>query len=349
MTANGIPCTWMRGGTSKGGFFLASDLPSDAHQRDQLLLSIMGSPDDRQIDGMGGARSLTSKVAIINPSTKEGVDVEYLFLQISVEKAQVSDTQNCGNMLSGVAPFAIERGLVNIQGDETRVTIFQHNSEQIAVATVVTKNGEVNYWGDAAIDGVPGTAAPVLIEFQDTAGSLCGELLPSGSVIDTIDEINVTLIDNGMPCVLLSAEAMGLSGKESPEALESNHALRQRLESLRLACAFRMNLGDATEKTVPKMVLLSPPAHGGSIHTRSFIPHSCHTSIGVLGAVSVATACVTPGTIAHKLSSRADSATLIIEHPTGALSVVAKVVNHEVKSAAVIRTARKLMEGRVFT
>lgn len=350
MTNNGIPCLWMRGGTSKGGFFLARDLPADEQQRDQCLLSIMGSPDSRQIDGMGGANSLTSKVAVVSTSTRDGVDVEYLFLQVSVEKAQVSATQNCGNMLAGVAPFAIERGLVPIQGDETPVTIFQRNSEQIAVATVRTANGEVTYSGDAAIDGVPGTSAPVLIDFQDTAGSMCGQLLPSGSVIDTVEGIEVTLIDNGMPCVLLSANAVGVSGKESPETLENNEPLRKQLESLRFACAPLMNLGDVSEKTVPKMVLISAAMNGGTVHTRSFIPHTCHTSIGVLGAVSVATACVTDGSIAHQLCSQilGEKPTIAVEHPTGELSVVATVVDHEVRSAAVLRTARKLMDGLVF-
>lgn len=350
MTNNGIPCLWMRGGTSKGGFFLASDLPADEPQRDQFLLSIMGSPDVRQIDGMGGASSLTSKVAVVSSSTREGVDVEYLFLQVSVDKAQVSGTQNCGNMLAGVAPFAIERGLVKIQGNETRVSIFQRNSEQMAVATVHTPNGEVSYSGDAAIDGVPGTSAPVLIDFQDTAGSMCGALLPSGSVIDTVEGLEVTLIDNGMPCVLLRADAVGVTGKESPESLENNEPLRKQLESLRLACAPLMNLGDVSEKTVPKMVLLSAPVNGGTVHTRSFIPHTCHTSIGVLGAVSVATACVTQGSIAHQigLQTTGEKPTIAVEHPTGELSVVATVINHEVRSAAVLRTARKLMDGVVY-
>lgn len=348
--SDGIPCMWMRGGTSKGGFFLDSDLPSDSSARDALLLSIMGSPDARQIDGMGGADSLTSKVAIVSSSTREGIDVEYLFLQISVRDSVVSDEQNCGNMLAGVAPFAIERGLVKPRENKTHVTIFQRNSEQIAIASVVTPNNTVQYHGDAAIAGVPGTAAPVLLEFQDTAGSACGELLPTGSASDSVNGMDVTMIDNGMPCVVLEAEALGITGTEDPLNLMNNAELRTRLEALRLACGPLMNLGDVTAKTVPKMVLVSKPLFGGTIHTRTFIPHKCHAAIGVLGAVSVATACVLKDSVAQKISQQQQGScqTLSIEHPSGALAVVTTLNDGEVSSAAVLRTANKLMDGVVF-
>ncbi len=354
MSVAAIPCLWMRGGTSKGGFFLESDLPTDEAARDALLLKLMGSPDERQIDGMGGGTTLTSKVAIVSASTRSNVDVEYLFLQVSVDVARVSGAQNCGNILAGVAPFAIERGLVKAQGDKTCVTIFQRNSEQIAIATVTTKNGVVQYEGDAAIDGVPGTAAPVLLEFKDTAGSSCGALLPTGNPVDMVNDTRVTLIDNGMPSVVIDAAEMGVEGHESPENLNNNDALKTRLETLRLACGPLMNLGDVTEKTVPKMVLVSPARRGGSIQTRSFIPHTCHTAIGVLGAVSVATACVlkqsVAGAHAHTSTdnSMASRQTLSIEHPSGELSVVCQIDNGKVVSAAVLRTANKLMDGVVF-
>ena len=350
MTIKGIPCTWMRGGTSKGGFFLATDLPNDEALRNKTLLSIMGSPDDRQIDGLGGATSLTSKVAIVSASMREGVDVEYLFLQVSVDSTLVSDGQNCGNMLAGVAPFAIEQGLVTAGVDETNVTIFQRNSEQIAIANVKTPNGVVQYAGNASIDGVPGTSAPVLLEFQDTAGSSCGSLLPSGNPQDTINGINVTMIDNGMPSVVLHASAMGMSGSEDPDSLTNDADLKSRLESLRITCGHLMNLGDVSDKTVPKMVMISAPVNGGTIHTRSFIPHKCHTAIGVLGAVSVATVCVLEGSVAETLAQTTggDQQTLVVEHPSGELSVVAKLGAGLVVSAAVLRTTRKLMQGQVF-
>jgi len=246
--------------------------------------------------------------------------------------------------------FAIERGLIRAQAGETNVTIFQRNSEQIAVATVVTSTDGVQYHGDTAIDGVPGTAAPVLLEFRDVAGSTCGALLPTGAAVDSVSGIDVTMIDNGMPSVILSAEAFGITGTECPESLDTNETFRTRLEALRLLCGPLMNLGDVSNETVPKMVLVSKPLNGGAIHTRTFIPHKCHKAIGVLGAVSVATACVVKGSVAEKIASNlvGHSQTLSIEHPSGKLAVVTTLIDGEVRSAAVLRTASKLMDGVVF-
>ncbi|MEP1206210.1 MAG: 4-oxalomesaconate tautomerase [Rhizobiaceae bacterium] len=346
----GVACMWMRGGTSKGGYFLQQDLPSDPDQRQAFLLGVMGSPDERQIDGMGGADPLTSKVAVVAKSERPGVDVDYLFLQVAVDKPVVSDAQNCGNILAGVGPFAIERGLVAAQDGETRVSIFMENTGQIAIATVPTPSGEVSYQGNARIDGVPGTAAAIPLEFKDTAGSSCGALLPTGNVVDEIDGVEVTMIDNGMPCVVMLASAMGISGQESREELEANSDLRSRLEAIRLRCGPLMNLGDVTDKTVPKMTMVSPPQQGGAISTRTFIPHRCHASIGVLGAVSVATACLLEGAPAQKLASipAGNSKTLPIEHPIGETTIVARMDGNEVASAAILRTANKLMDGTVF-
>lgn len=342
---------WMRGGTSKGGYFLRDDLPSDIPARDAVLLRAMGSPDDRQIDGMGGADPLTSKVAVVARSDRPDVDVDYLFLQVFVDQAIVTDAQNCGNILSGVGPFAIERGLVPAQDDETPVRIFMENTGQIAIARVQTPNGRVSYTGDARIDGVPGTSAPIPIEFRDTAGSSCGALLPTGKVVDVIDGIEVTMIDNGMPCVVMRAADLGITGDESPAELEANDALRARLEAIRLHCGPLMNLGDVAEKSVPKMTMVSAPRDGGTVSTRTFIPHRCHKAIGVLGAVSVATACLLDGSPAHDLASLGEGAHRIlpIEHPTGEMTVVA-TLNAEgaVESTAILRTARKLMDGEVF-
>lgn len=344
------PCMWMRGGTSKGGYFLKEDLPVREADRDAFLLRVMGTPDDRQIDGMGGADPLTSKVAIVSKSAREGVDVDYLFLQVGVDKALVSDAQNCGNILAGVGPFAIERSLVSAQSDETSVSIFMENTEQIAVAKVQTPNGCVNYQGDATIDGVPGTAAPIPLEFKDTAGTTCGALLPTGNAVDVVHDVKVTMIDNGMPCVVLAASDMGISGLESREELEANQPLRERLEALRLACGPLMNLGDVSAKTIPKMTMVSVAQNGGSISTRTFIPHRCHASIGVLGAVSVATACLIEGSPAHDLASipDGDEKTMSIEHPIGETTIVATMESGSVKSAAILRTANKLMDGDVF-
>lgn len=345
------PCMWMRGGTSKGGYFLASDLPQDRVTRDAFLLDVMGSPDAKQIDGMGGANPLTSKVAVVKASERAGVDVDYLFLQVFVDQALVTDQQNCGNILAGVGPFAIEHGLVDAQDGVTDVTVFMENTAQIAVCRVPTPQGQVSYRGSTRIDGVPGFASPIEIEFQDTAGSSCGALLPTGNPVDEINGLQVTLIDNGMPVVVILAEDLGLSGCETPQALESNQELRQQLEQLRIKAGAMMNLGDVTELSVPKMSIVSAPSAGGAINTRTFIPHRCHDAIGVLGAVSVATACLLPESPAAKVAhvAKHDRMTLSIEHPSGELSVVVTLNEHEeVQSAAILRTARKLFDGVVF-
>lgn len=342
---------WMRGGTSKGAFLLADDLPPETAARDALLLRIMGSPDPRQIDGMGGADPLTSKVAVVRRSARDGVNVDYLFLQVFVDRAVVSPDQNCGNMLAGVGPFAIERGLVGSDGDETRVAIFMENTGQTAVATVCTPDGTVTYEGTARIDGVPGTAAPVPLEFRDTAGSTCGALLPTGNPADIVEGVRCTLIDNGMPCVVLQAGDVGASGSETREELDAAVDVKARVERIRLAAGPLMNLGDVREKSVPKMMLIAPPAHGGALAVRSLIPHRAHASIGVLGAVSVATACLIPGSPAAQIAHVPVGVrkTVAVEHPTGEMSCVLDVdANGQVIAAALLRTARKLMDGAVF-
>ena len=349
--SNGIPAMWMRGGTSKGGYFLYQDLPEDKVERDALLLRIMGSPDLRQIDGMGGADPLTSKVAIVRKSNRSGVDIDYLFLQVFVDKEIVTESQNCGNILAGVAPFAIERDLVEADEKHTSVTIFMENTGQIAVASVCTPGGVVNYFGSASIDGVPGTAAPVPIEFKDTAGSSCGALLPTGNVQDIINGVEVTMIDNGMPCVILRASDMHITGNEAAELLEDNISLKDRIEAIRLACGPLMNLGDVSKKSIPKMTLVSSPMNDGTVSTRTFIPHRCHKAIGVLGAVSVATACLIEGTVAYDSAKKGNGVErhISIEHPTGEMTVIGHLNEFgEMKTAAILRTARKLMDGEVF-
>lgn len=351
--AHSAPVMWMRGGTSKGGYFLASDLPEDTAERDAFLLRVMGSPDPRQIDGMGGADPLTSKVAVVKKSERPGIDVDYLFLQVFVDQALVTDAQNCGNILAGVGPFAIERGLVEAAGDETRVAIFMENTGQVAVATVETPGGRVNYEGEARIDGVPGTHAPVPLEFRDTAGSTCGALLPTGHPVDDVGGVACTLIDNGMPCVVFKAADVGATGYESRAELEAEAfaPVRQKIEQIRLTAGPMMNLGNVTNKSVPKMMLVAPPKNGGAVTVRSFIPHRAHASIGVLGAVSVATACLVEGSPAADVAKIPEGSrkTLSVEHPTGEMSCVLEVNDAgEVQTAALLRTARKLMDGTVF-
>ncbi|EIK94105.1 FldA-like protein [Pseudomonas sp. M47T1] len=349
MAQRRIPCLMMRGGTSKGAYFLASDLPADPEARDRLLLAAMGSPDARQIDGIGGGDSLTSKVAIIKPSTRPGVDVDYLFAQVVVDEPRVDFGQNCGNILAGVGPFALERGLIQATGDLTAVRIYMENTGQTATAQVQTPGGEVAYTGDTCIDGVPGSSAAVVIEFDDIAGSSCGALFPTGNVVDEYDGVAVTCIDNGMPVVLIRAADLGRTGYESRADLDADGELKARLESIRLQAGPAMNLGDVSARTVPKMCLVAAPQQGGAISSRSFIPHKCHASIGVFGAVSVATACLYPGSVASDLGVVPEGAhkRLAVEHPTGEFTVAVHNDNGKVVSCGLVRTARLLFDGKV--
>ena len=349
-----IPCTMMRGGTSKGAYFLASDLPSDVAQRDRILLNVMGSPDPRQIDGIGGADPLTSKVAVVSRSTRPGIDVDYLFLQVWVDRAEVSGKQNCGNILAGVAPFAIEQGLVRGCDPATKVRNFMVNTSQTVVATIQTPGGKPEYQGNARIDGVPGTAAPIPLSFSDTAGSTCGALLPTGRAVDVVNGIEVTCIDNGMPVVVMRASDLGRTGYETRDQLDDDTELKARVEAIRLQVGPMMNLGDVKNQTVPKMILVAPPREGGVVSTRSFIPHRAHATIGVFAAVSVATACLLPGSPASSVAKIPDGATkmMLVEHPTGASPVSLTTEERDgqvvVTEAAIISTARALFEGRVL-
>lgn len=349
-----LRCLMMRGGTSKGAYFLASDLPPDPAARDRILLAVMGSPDPRQIDGMGGADPLTSKVAVVSRSDRPGIDVDYLFLQVWVDKAEVSTSQNCGNILAGIAPFAIERGLVSASAPETRVTIFMVNSSQTVVATVHTPGGRPVYGGTTRIDGVPGSASPIGLSFAGTAGSTCGSLLPTGRVVDTVQGIALTCIDNGMPVVVMRAEDLGRTGYESRDQLDADTELKARLEAIRLAVGPMMNLGDVRDKTVPKMILVSPPRDGGVVSTRSFIPHRCHATIGVFAALSVATACLLPGSPAADVARvpEGERKRMLVEHPTGAMPVSIAVEVRDgrvtVTEAAQLSTARPLFDGHVL-
>jgi 4-oxalomesaconate tautomerase len=348
-----IPCLFMRGGTSRGPFFLESDLPMDTAARDTVLLSVMGSPDERQIDGLGGADPLTSKVGIVRAGQTQGVDLEFLFAQVSIKEARVDTTPNCGNMLAAVAPFGIETGLVKPTGAVTTLRVLTRNTGTLSDIEIQTPNGIVEYSGTARIDGVPGTAAPINISFLETAGSVCGSLLPTGNLVDRFDDIEVTCIDNGMPVVIMGAEKLGVSGYETRDELNANTVLKKRIESIRLQAGPAMNLGDVTRKVVPKMCLVAKPRAGGHICTRTFIPHDCHAAVGVLGAVTLATAAVLPGSVANRYAQVPDgnAKTISVEHPSGEFTVVLTMNpqnSSEVVRAALLRTARLLMRGEAF-
>jgi 4-oxalomesaconate tautomerase len=343
----------MRGGTSRGPFILESDLPADVESRDAALLRIMGSPDARQIDGLGGADPLTSKVGIVRPGRTAGVDLEFLFAQVSVTEARVDTTPNCGNMLAAVVPFGIETGLVEARGEVSTLRVLTRNTGTLSDIEVQTPGGRVEYEGNARIDGVPRTAAPINIRFLETAGSVCGSLLPTGRLIDRIGGVDVTCMDNGMPVVMMAAQAFGVTGYESREQLNGNSELKKAIEAIRLLAGPMMNLGDVARKVVPKMCLVAPPVAGGNISTRTFIPHDCHAAVGVLGAVTVATAAVLPGSVANHLAlvPVGNPKTLSVEHPSGEFSVVLTLDPQDpttVIGAALLRTARLIMRGEVF-
>ena len=350
----------MRGGTSRGPFFLEADLPADTAARDRVLLAAMGSPDPRQIDGLGGAHPLTSKAGIVRRSATPGVDLDFLFAQLQPNNDTVDVTPNCGNMLAAVLPFALERGLLPIADGLTTARILTLNTGMQCDVTVQTPGRKLQYGGDARIDGVPGTAAPISINFLDTAGSVCPSLLPSGQVRDRVAvegeepfDVDATLIDNGMPMVLVRAADFGVTGYESVAEMNANTALRARLEALRLAAGPLMGLGDVKARNYPKMCLIAAPRAGGAVATRCFIPHVCHESIGVLAAVTIATACVLHGSVADGIATVPGGLqkTLSIEHPTGEFSVELELdPNHpeQVARAALLRTARPIMRGEVL-
>lgn len=349
-----IRCALMRGGTSKGAYFLASDLPATTTERDALLLSIMGSPDATQIDGVGGGHPLRSKVAIVSPSATPDADVDFLFAQVAVTEPLVDTSPNCGNILAGVGPFALERGLVAAQSGTTTVRVKTLNTGSIADLEVCTPDGVVAYDGDVSIAGVPGTAAPVRISFRDVAGSVCGTLLPTGNTSDLAEGIRVTCIDNGMPVVVLTAASVGRTGYETVAELNADTELKARLETIRRAAARLMGLGDVANKVVPKISLIASAQQGGCVMTRNFIPHTCHTAIGVFAALSVATACLLPGSVTEGIATvhDGDEQLLAIEHPTGEFEVYLAADRSQpipvIRRGGMLRTARMLFDGVVY-
>ncbi|ANY06191.1 4-oxalomesaconate tautomerase [Pseudonocardia sp. HH130630-07] len=351
MTSGGVPAALLRGGTSKGLFLLAADLPADPAERDDLLLRLMGSPDPAQIDGVGGAVPVTSKVAVVAPSDDPEHDVDYLFLQVGVDAATVSDRQNCGNLLAAVGQFAVGRGLVAAGPERTAVRIRMVNSGATAVSRFATPGGRVDFTGTTAIAGVPGTAAPVLLDMLGTEGSTTGALLPTGRVADRVDGLDVTCVDNGMPVVVVRAADLGLTGHEPPAELAADAGLTARVDALRIRAGALMGLGDVRDAPVPKTTLVAPPRTGGAIGTRTFIPVRPHPAIGVLGAVSVVTAGLLDGSVAHDLLDRGTGGPLAVEHPSGSLEVDVEIAPGDpprVLRSTVVRTARMLFDGVVF-
>lgn len=353
-----IPALFMRGGTSRGPFFHEADLPQDIASRDAVLLSVMGSPDPRQIDGLGGGHPLRSKVGIIRRSSKAGIDIDFLFCQVSVDKALVNTTLNCGNMLSAVVPFALETGLVKASGEQTKLRVLTRNTGMTCDITVQTPNGQVSYEGNARIAGVPGTSAPIWIDFLDTAGSVCQTMLPTGNIRDQLTteragNVEVTCIDNGMPMVLLRASDVGVSGYESVTEMNANAELKAKINALRLVAGRAMGLGDVEQTPFPKMCLLASPRSGGVVSTRCFIPHVCHTALGVLQAVTVASACVMTGSVGNEVASVPDGTvkSMGIEHPSGTFDVELEMESSDSEKplrARILRTARLIMRGKVM-
>ena len=361
MTQRAIPCMFMRGGTSRGPFFLLEDLPADPEVRDRVLLAAMGSPDPRQIDGLGGATTVTSKVAMVSPSQRPGIDVDYHFAQVWLDKAIVDTAPSCGNMLAGVGPFAIERGLVTPDADETRVRIFDVNTGSRIEATVQTPGGTVTYAGDQRIDGVPGTGAPVVLSFSDVVGSKCGAMFPTGAVQEEIDGVAVSCIDVAMPMVIMRASDLGLSGYD-PDEITDNAMLMRRIEKIRLEAGRRMGLGDVAESVVPKVGILAPPRSGGVVYSCYLTPHHVHAAHAVTGAICVACCVSIQRAVASAVCLRSPKRVtrptakkieiVRIEHPSGAIDVrfETKGGGSElmVRRAGIVLTVRKIMSGRVF-
>jgi hypothetical protein len=345
-----IPSVLMRGGTSRGPFFLRSDLPADPAARDAVLIAVMGAGHELQVDGIGGGHPLTSKVAIVGPSQVKGADVDYLFAQVKVRERVVDTSPNCGNMLAAVGPFAIETGLVPATDGATLVRIHNVNTGKLIEARIATPGGRVTYDGDTAIAGVPGAAAPVYLAFLDAAGSKTGALLPTGAPVDDCGGVAVSCVDAAMPVMIARARDFGKTARETPAELEADRAFMARLEQVRIAAGKRMGIADAADRVIPKPVLVAPAGDGGTLAVRYFMPHQCHTALATTGAVAIAAACATPGTVAAEIAGPVDlPTTLSFEHPSGHLEVRLERRDGTAQPvASIVRTARRLFEGAVL-
>jgi 4-oxalomesaconate tautomerase len=350
-----IPCTFMRAGTSKGPFFDMRDLPADAKERDKILLKIMGSPDPLQIDGLGGTKTVTSKVVMVQPSKRKGIDVDYLFAQIDIEDPIVDTAPPCGNMMAGVAPFAIEKGWVKVTIPQTKVMVYNINTNSVIEEIVQTPNGFVQYEGNMAISGVPGTASPIIMNLFDQVGGKTGKFLPTGKLQEQIQGIDVTLMDAGTVMVLIKAQDLGLKGDEDEKFFTEHKALMAKIESIRLEAGLRIGLGDVKNSVLPKVGILSKQKEKqNNIHSLYFTPHTLHASHAVTGAICVGTALKLKGTVANDVgtTNNTNSEMIIIEHPSGTIEVMLEMEmkdgQMQLKKAGTIRTVRKIMEGYVY-
>lgn len=352
MSYSSIPYMQIRGGSSKGIYFNKKDLPIETKLRDKIILSIVGG-DSRQIDGLGGANPLTSKVAIISKSNKKDCDIDFLFVQVVVGENRIDISPNCGNILAGVGAFSIEEGLIKAQDKTTSIKINMINSNNICELKLQTPNSKLTFIGDAKIDGVEGTSSPIICNYIDVAGSVCGSLFPTGNKKEIINGVEITCIDNGMPVVLIDAKSLKKTGYESCDELSSDSLFRKKLEDIRLKAGPLMNLGDVTNRVIPKMTLVSKATKGGNINTRTFIPHACHAAIGVLGAVSVASACLYDDCVTTMAKTTKDlNQKISVEHPSGEFSVelTCEEENGElkIKKAGLLRTARIISKGVAY-
>jgi 4-oxalomesaconate tautomerase len=354
LAANEIPCTYMRGGTSKGPFFDMRDLPSDVAERNKILLKVMGSPDAKQIDGLGGTVTVTSKVVMAQPSKRKGIDVDYLFAQIDIANPIVDTTPPCGNMMAGVGPFAIEKGWVKATIPETKVMVYNINTKSIIEEIVQTPRGVVEYNGTMKIDGVPGTAAPVVLNLFDQVGGKTGKLMPTGVIKEQIQGIDVTLLDAGSTMVLMKASDLGMEGTEGSDFFEKNKDLMKKIEGIRLEAGQRMGLGDVKDMVLPKVAILSKARNGGNITSRYLTPHTLHPSHAVTGAICIGTALKIKGSVASEVGTTNGQPTemIVIEHPVGVIAVNIEIEKKgdtiNVKKAGTVRTVRKIMTGTVF-
>ncbi|KAF7727033.1 hypothetical protein EC973_008080 [Apophysomyces ossiformis] len=349
-------CTLMRGGTSRGPFFLANDLPSDPYARDKALLDLMGSGHELMIDGLGGGNSLTSKVAIISRSKRPGVDVDYLFAQVGIKNRTVDMQANCGNMMAAVGPFAIERGLVSVSHPETTVRVYNENTNKCTDLVVQTPAGQVQYDGDCAISGVPGTASPIYMHFRDAIGAKTGKMLPTGHVVDVIRHKPVSCLDVGVPVIFLRALDFGLTATESRTELNNNKPLLTEIEAIRREAGFLMGLGNVAGSVLPKVALIGlPTTEEGVVAARYFVPDSCHASFAVTGALCLSSAAVLKGTIVNDIAQPRlklvgkNHVPMVIEHPSGKIQIETFLDdNANFSHGSIVRTARKIFEGSVF-
>ncbi len=349
-----VPCVLMRGGTSKGPYFKLSDVPEDRNELEQFLLTVMGSPDERQIDGIGGADWLTSKAAMVGPSERLDADLDYLFGQVIIDKARVDFAPNCGNLTSGVGPFAIEAGMVEAGDPETRLRIFNINTNATIEVVIQTPGGKVVYNGDTAIDGVPGTGAPIELFFKDPGGTKTGQLMPTGSPKDLVEGVEVSCFDAAVPMIIARAADMGLTGYETPDEINGRKDFFAKLERIRVSASHKMGMGDPTGSVVPKFCIVSAARNGGAINARYMVPHTCHRTFPLVGGQCLAAACITEGTVLQDLAQVSDAhrQTLKIEHPVGCLETLIEFDGNrsqpDIAGIGFVRTARKLMEGFVF-